>query len=390
MRRDYYLAWSIGLACLVVAPAAHSAELRLLHANLFSFMLEDSAAIRDDRLFMPSPPDPELNMAFPRGAWFERSRLADPLRVRSIDTRSFQDDVIGHWSEISPPARIGHKAIYDPLRDRMIVFAGRNGAVGSYRTWVLCFGTDPTWKELETEGFRPPPLEGESAIYDSRLDRMIVFGGWDGLKLRNETWELTLSHPPTWRLLSPEGTLPEARGQHAAVFDARQNRMLVFGGSSAMQQSLGDAWELTLEDRPTWERLRPEGAGPRERRVHTAVYDSLGNRMLIFGGVFSFSDFIFETQNDVWVLELDEQPRWSEILPLGVLPTARLGHSAIFDPTTNRMYVFGGTTTDRFNPRLDDLFELSLEGVPTWRRVEWSGVGPVARTSHSGDPSRSS
>lgn len=388
-RHDYYLAWSIGLACLVVAPAAHSEDVRLragdlLHADPFSFMLEDSSAFRDDRLFMASPTDPELNMAFPPGDWFERSSLAEPLRVGSIDTHSFQEDAIGIWSEISPPTRKRHRAIYDPVRDRMIVFGGKNGAAGSNRTWVLCFGTDATWKELETEGVRPPPLEGGSAIYDSRLDRMIVFGGWDGLKLRNETWELTLSQPPTWRLLSPEGTLPEARAAHAAVFDSRQNRMLIFGGSSTTQQSLGDTWQLALDDQPTWKRLRPEGVGPRERWGHTAVYDSLGNRMLIFGGVFSFSDFIFETQNDVWALELDEQPMWNEIVPLGVLPTARLRHSATFDPKMNRMYVFGGTTTDRFNPRLDDLFELSLAGVPTWRRIERSGVGPVARSSHSG------
>jgi hypothetical protein len=42
----------------------------------------------------------------------------------------------GSWSEFAPPTRAGHTAIYDPVRDRMIVFGGI-GDTSLNDTWAL-------------------------------------------------------------------------------------------------------------------------------------------------------------------------------------------------------------------------------------------------------------
>ena len=34
----------------------------------------------------------------------------------------------GAWVELPPPTRASHAAIYDPVRDRMLVFGGSDGA----------------------------------------------------------------------------------------------------------------------------------------------------------------------------------------------------------------------------------------------------------------------
>ena len=79
--------------------------------------------------------------------------------------------------EGAPPAMIEHSAVYDPVRDRMIMIAGY-AEVGGYlnRTWALSLETD-AWTELLTEGDRPPTERSRSAVYDATRDRVLVYGG---------------------------------------------------------------------------------------------------------------------------------------------------------------------------------------------------------------------
>ena len=59
-------------------------------------------------------------------------------------------------------------------------------------------------------GTPPSARDGHTAIYDPVRDRMVVFGGDDGA-LRNDVWALTLSGSPAWSALAPVGTPPSAR-----------------------------------------------------------------------------------------------------------------------------------------------------------------------------------
>src|SRR5260221_9215154 len=84
---------------------------------------------------------------------------------------------------------------------------------------------------------------------------------------------------------------------------------------------------------------------PGKRWLHSAVYDAVNNRMIVYaggsGGPYAFPEF-----NDVWVLAnangLSGTPAWTRIKPAGAIPAPRGGHSAIYDPATNRMLVFAG------------------------------------------------
>ena len=57
---------------------------------------------------------------------------------------------------------------------------------------------------------RPRAL-AHTAIYDPVRDRMVVFGGYDGNGNRNDVWALSLSGSPAWSELTPAGSLPSAR-----------------------------------------------------------------------------------------------------------------------------------------------------------------------------------
>ena len=59
----------------------------------------------------------------------------------------------------------------------------------------------------------------------------------------------------------------------------------------------------------------------------------------------------------------------------GSSPSGRVNHTAIYDPVRRRMIVFGGSL---FPEPLGDLWEPSLDGVPTWRPMLADGSGPDA------------
>ena len=287
------------------------------------------------------------------------------------------------WAElvtaVRPSSRYAHTAIYDPLLDRMIAFSG---GIGQNQTWELAFSA-PQWTQLAPTGTLPTGRVDHTAIYDPARHRMIMFGGFDG-SYRNDVWELSLSGTPAWSQLAPSGTPPSARFDHTAIFDAVNDRMIVFGGlwSSGV---LNDVWELSFSGGPKWTQLAPLGTPPIARQAHCAVWDSVRSRMIVFGGVG------LAYRNDVWALSLSGELRWTQILPDGTLPPGRHAATAIYDPAGDRMIVFGGDYHQGSSTiSLNDTWALFLSGTPAWKQLAPSGTLPRARWNHSAicDPAR--
>ena len=110
-----------------------------------------------------------------------------------------------------------------------------------------------------------------------------------------------------------------------------------------------DVWVLSDSDgsglASTWTQLLPPGAAPAGRIRHSAVYEPNTNSMTIFGGDLAFG-YCYAQSNDVWVLAnangAGGTPTWTQLAPAGALPTVREGHTAVYDGANNRMIVFGG------------------------------------------------
>ena len=264
------------------------------------------------------------------------------------------------WAELTPAgtapsAREYHSAIYDPVRDRMVVFGGWDGALRK-DVWALSLAGTPAWTQLTPPGQAPYARDQHSAIYDPVRDRMLVFGGWDGWSFHNDVWELTLGETPAWDMLVPSGTFPKARRGHSAVYDATRDRMVIFGGAVAYHgwpptyfYYTNDVWSLALAGTPAWTQLVPTGiAAPSQRELHSAVFDPGHDRMVVFAGN--------SGENDVWELSLGDTSAWRQMTPAGAQPGARYGHETIFDPATGRMIVFGGGYRVLYN----DVWSLTL------------------------------
>lgn len=256
------------------------------------------------------------------------------------------------------------QSIYDPATNRMVIFGGdpAGGYCGAALSdvWVLTHangqGGQPQWLQLNPVG-GPVQIRDASAVYDPTTNRMIVFGGDGGACIQtvtNNVWVLSnangLGGTPTWTQLAPAGgPVPAQEGQFA-VYDPGSNRMAVYGGSGASGVISGaDVWILSnangLGGTPTWTQFEASGVPPDPRSGFSGAYDSSTNSMIIFGGYLAGSGAL---QNDLWVLHdaiaLNGTPSWLQLSPTGTLPSARLGANAVFDPSSDRMTLFGGLT----------------------------------------------
>jgi hypothetical protein len=243
--------------------------------------------------------------------------------------------------------------------------------------WALSLTDSPTWTVLTPSGTPPDGRAYHSAIYDPVRDRMLVFGGWPGGNFyNNDVWALSLGDAPAWTALEPLGPVPPVRQHHSAIYDPVRDRMVVFGGSNA-DGVLGDAFALRLADAPSaWVALNATGTPPTAREEHSAVYDPVGDRMVVFGG----RNAAGVNLNDTWTLSLpDTVLSWTALTPAGTPPVARVLHSAIYDPARDRMVVFGGLNASQFR---SDLWELSLAGGTAWSALVPGGVIPSARDGH--------
>jgi hypothetical protein len=321
--------------------------------------------------------------------------IYDPVRDRMVmfggNGGNFRNDVWALslagspvWSALAPAGgppsgRDGHAAIYDPLRDRMVAFGGYDGLSRRNDAWVLSLAASPAWSALISIASPPAARSLHTAIYDPVRDRMVVFGGYDGTVLFDDVWALSLAGNSAWSELAPTGSPPSGRLWHTAIYDPVRDRMLIFGGVDAGNVR-NDTWALSLAGSPAWSVLAPAGNPPPGRYAQSAIYDPVRDKMVVFAG----SDG--SLRNDVWALSLAESPQWSEVFPAGGPPSARLNHKAIYDPVRDRMVVFGGYDGSRRN----DAWALSLAGGMTWSALAPAGSPPSGRDGHTAiyDPVR--
>lgn len=255
-----------------------------------------------------------------------------------------------------PSARFGHTAVYDSADTRMVVFGGAQGVATPppclNDAYVLENATDvggqSSWIKLSPSGSSPPARYSHTAVYDPTTNAMMVFAGNNcGSTYFNDVWVLQnangIGGTPAWTQLSPTGTPPAARAFTSAVYDPASNRMIVFGGTNSTL--FNDAWVLTNANghggSPSWIHLTPSGQAPSPRYGHSAVYDTANNLMIVYGG-----DTGKTQVGDTWVLSnangLGGTPAWTLTVSGSGNSPQRALHTAVYDPSSNKMIIFGG------------------------------------------------
>jgi len=149
-------------------------------------------------------------------------------------------------------------------------------------------------------------------IYDPVGDRIVVFGGYNDINFMNDTWQLSLSGTPAWTQLSP-ATSPPARYGHSAIYDPLRMRMIIFGGASTPPLTFyNDAWSFDLVGASGWTQLVLDNAPPLERDFSAMVYDDAHDRAVVYGGNVPSgtiaSQVYAEVLGDVWTLDMPGLP----------------------------------------------------------------------------------
>jgi hypothetical protein len=310
------------------------------------------------------------------------------------------------WEQLAPSGsapqvRYAAASAYDATRDTLMVFGGtdRTSSYNDVRALNNASGASgaPTWTTLQVSGTPPSPRSSSLAAYSSTQDSLFIFGGVDGNnKIQADLWKLAnasaAAGTPTWSSVAMAGTAPSPiRGEMSGIYAEQRDMLVFFGGISCSSSSCttySDAHAIgDLTKQPTWVGVSPVGGVPPGRFFHSSVYDAANDLMVIFGGnaTTNVNGDASANLDDVWVLSnaTGPSPSWRELVPAtAARPGATMGQSAVYDPSSGRMIVYGGVNTR--NTVTTDTWILTglASSSPEWFAYATAAPRPPSRTLH--------
>lgn len=201
----------------------------------------------------------------------------------------------------------------------------------------------------------PPPLEHSAYAYDTKRNKLVLFGGANYINdqwvYKNETWEWD---GKKWFNVSPPlKDSPTGRTSTGMAYDEERGVTVLYGGYNK-SSTLCDTWEW---DGKEWRWLCPLNC-PGPRFGHEMYYDPTRKKVVLYGGTDNKTYF-----NDAW--EWDGTT-WTKIEMKGDAPIA--GHFAL-----------------AYNPDKDLAFGL-LSGSPggtwTFKGDQWTRLSPGIEPSN--------
>ena len=231
------------------------------------------------------------------------------------------DEANNEWTNMRPPpykepekysrvaiGGLNSSATYDPDHEVVWSFGGQSSGGGKDTLWAY----DAYANRLSlVRGENPPPLrDGHGIAYDSRNQRLVVFGGqyttdertwlfdpatnkWEGLKLE--------PHPPTHKVTKDYSSIPRL------AYDRSNGIVLCVAW---LGETGHETWALNVA-KQEWKKLSPEtepdGSKSRSRNLG---YDAARNL------------FILETSNargnspEIWTYRYQDKPAEQDELPL--------------------------------------------------------------------------
>lgn len=244
------------------------------------------------------------------------------------------EGIEGCWTGMSEgdPIRFSHGMVYHGNSGLMVTFGGHHSYSMINSTYTFNV-TTKAWNRVALAP-TPPRRDWFAMAYDSRADRVVVFGGTIGEYIyANDTWTYDLRND-TWKNVTPASS-PPAREMGQMVYDERNGLMILYGGhgkSGGYGVAYNDTWAYNVSAN-SWTELKPANP-PKGRYLHSTAYDSGSGLMVLFGGGLNAE------YNDTWVYEYATNT-WTEKNP-ATRPAPRKMHSMDYDQGLGATLLFGG------------------------------------------------
>ncbi|MHC4597413.1 MAG: Kelch repeat-containing protein [Planctomycetota bacterium] len=270
-----------------------------------------------------------------------------------------------------PPARGEAAYGFDPFNERLLVFGGI-GRAGAGTTiyndaWALGVtgGNSGAWVPLP---MAVPRMWGAASCFDPINQRLVYYGGVDGLNQHNSNGVhvslRSLEVETGWAARSAGSIIANLpRKKHGMAYDWGAKKMVIFGGDNG--GFLGDTISASMVGGGNfaWQ-LEGIVSPPSPRRGHLMVSDSIGRRIVVFGGRNGGGML-----SEVWEL-VDIGGTYNWINRTSVVTgtaTARETAAGCFFPDRNWLVVFGGLDSTSLNAELD-ILDLN--------NLTWTNCGP--------------
>ena len=275
-----------------------------------------------------------------------------------------------------PVARQGASVVFDPSREHLLLFGGRDPSVRFGDTWIR---VDDRWTLLPS-ATSPSPREDAAVVFDPLRDCVLMFGG-KGQTYGNETWQHDGSQ---WTQLSPLNQPPA--GPASMVFDVA--RGVVVLAVVPFVPSPPEIWEWDGSD---WQLRVAVGNRPSPRLETSFVHDPVRQRSVLLGGD-SGGGEIWEWDGVGWTqqgtaLELrDARPLgWFDanlgkvVVLRRQVPAAEAGRYGLWAWDGNALTLLSDARAP--NPRTDSLwlFDTTSDSVLLFGGTNGVGLGDTWR-----------
>ncbi len=268
---------------------------------------------------------------------------------------------------------------YDSIHEKTIVFGGASLEVGHLNdTWAYDY-TENKWYNMspDEEGGSLRRMMDHAMVYDASADLTVMFGGYfylgDGIwNYSNDTWIYNYT-ANKWYNMSPEvvgGSLKKRCG-HRMTYDSTAKRIIMFGGYDG-DNLLNETWVYDTVNN-TWYNKTSEmiiiGDNFYPRAVMGLTYDSTAKKTIMFGGTASSVEF-----NDTWEYNFNTNT-WTKLDTnvVGETLHPRFWHGMVYDAHTDLTIIFGGRN-DLSNYPINETWVFTYQDK-TWRKVNPSVSG---------------
>ncbi|MCR9248345.1 MAG: hypothetical protein NXI31_25230 [bacterium] len=285
----------------------------------------------------------------------------NPAGLTLSDTWTWADDSWTlHRPTVAPAARSRHRMTLDRNRDEVVLFGGESANGNALGDFWSWDGT--SWSNVPAPAL-PPPRFAHGLAFDEFRGQLVLFGGRDGGQTLGDLWEWDgIQWLPIVPNPAPSGSwTPGPRSDFAMSYDPNAERVVVHGGLAGA--CLGDLWTW---NGTSWTYHEPGPTSLSTRHGHTLVFERSSNRHLIYGGTCNS-----QTNAELWEAGLPVFWRWSPY-----------GSGCIGSQGTPQLTVKNGSSAI-----IGQTLQLEISNVPTFGPFASAfGVLGINRSLFLGQP----